>query len=394
MKKLLIVILLLLGVLALVFALSVETEEPLTLTTGYRENPDLTLAPLPDNIYHAMSPNVFTGWTRRSDVSLIERAEEVAGKEIAWVSVSNTWFPRGGAPGCLESKMHPFDPGIHFPVQEVEAVLRSGHIPSIRMLPYDRCISNDFEGYKPQTFIDGEHDAALRRWAQAAKRIPSPMLISFGVEVNGDWFPWNMKHNGGYERGGYGSPELYDGHERFQDAYRHIIDLFREEGVENVTWVYHVNCIWPSEIGDAASSVDGYYPGDDYIDWIGVSCYGSQNAENAFWWDMSYTFDDSYELLVNSSIIGKDKPIALMEYGVTEEPRKPDWMNTFFSDVVAGKYPRLKALSWWESRFCLVYNEQNCSAHADIRVESSPESIQTYRTYISEDLFVGEPVFR
>ena len=35
-------------------------------------------------------------------------------------------------------------------------------------------------------------------------------------------------------------PNFPDGPERFRDAYRHIIDLFRKEGVKNITWCFHV----------------------------------------------------------------------------------------------------------------------------------------------------------
>lgn len=394
MTRFMIILFLFVGALSLVFALSIPTEEPLSLVTGYEENPPLKLVPVEGRVYHAMSPDVFTGWTGRSSMSLVEDTRRIAGKGLSWVSVSNTWFPKTGAPGCAESRLRPFDPGIRFPRRDVDTALRAGELPSIRMLPYDRCISSDFADYKLQTFIDGEHDEALREWALEAKATPSPLLVTFGVEVNGDWFPWNMKHNGGYQKTEYGSPGLYDGHERFRDAYRHIIDLFRDEGVENVTWFYHVNCIWPSEIDDAASSVDGYYPGDEYIDWIAISCYGSQDARNPFWWDMSFTFDNSYELLENSSVIGKDKPIALMEFGVTEDPRKAGWISAFLTDLEEGAYPRIRAMGWWQSEFCVEYGNMTCNAYADIRVESSPESLEVYRRHVRKDFYISEPVFR
>jgi len=394
MKKLFVATLFFLGALSLIFAFSIPTEEPLSNITGYETNPNLKLLPVEGKIYHAMSPEIFTGWSSRTNPEIIQNTETMVGKDLSWVSVSNTWFPRASRGDCRQSLFHPFDPGIHFPKGDVDTALRAGYVPSIRMLPYDRCISNDFEDYKLQTFIDGEHDEKLRAWARDAKATPSPLLVTFGVEVNGEWFPWNMRHNGNMEKREYGSPDLYDGHERFRDAYRHIIDIFREEEVQNVTWFYHVNCIWPSEIENPITSVDGYYPGDEYIDWVAISCYGSQDGRNPFWWDMSYTFDRSYKLLEESEIIGNDKPIALMEFGVTEDPRKPEWISNFFDDIVSGEYPRLRAIGWWQSRFCVDYGEQTCDAHADIHIGSSPESLETYREYVRSPLFISEPRFQ
>lgn len=373
-----------------------ERIENLSEFTHLEANPPLVLEPLSDKIYHAMSPNIFTGWEKKHDTALIEKSIEAGGKGLAWVTISNPWFPTGKKSECVKGQRNFFDKGIRFPMEDVIEVLRAGQIPSIRMLPHDRCLTLDDDFYSMQKFIDGEFDSDLRAWAKDIKKIPSPVLLTFGVEVNGDWFPWNMMHNGGYQKTDYGDPNLYDGHERFRDAYRHIIDLFREEGVENATWFYHVNCIWPSEVNDPKSSVDGYYPGDDYIDWIAISCYGSQDPSNTYWWPMSETFDLAYMAIENSNIIGKDKPVALMEYGVTEDSRKVNWMRTFFQDVEKGRYPRLKAMSWWQSNFCLIYNDHSvggCSRGTDIRMNSSPEALQVYRDFFAKDMFTGKAVF-
>ncbi|MDZ7725980.1 MAG: glycosyl hydrolase [Candidatus Campbellbacteria bacterium] len=384
------------GVIAFLSVTVSPFEESLEKATGEDANPNAKLVPVEGKIYHAMSPDAFSGWNNISDPSIISEHEDLVGKGISWISVTNTWFPRGVANECLNGQRNFFDRGIHFPRNDVEKVVRSGNIPSIRMFPYDRCITSDYEKYKLENFIDGKFDEEIRAWAREAKSIPSPLLVTFGVEVNGFWFPWNLRYNGGLEKTEYGDPELYDGHERFRDAYRRIIDIFRDEGVQNVTWFYHVNCIWDSDIGNPEASVDGYYPGDDYIDWIGVSCYGSQNPKNDFWWDMSLTFDNVYQQITESNMISEEKPIALMEYGVTEDERKPEWMEDFFEDIVSGRYPRLKALSWWQSEFCVVYDEtedQGCAQWTDIRVNSSQEALGVYRDYMSHDVFIGEARF-
>lgn len=374
----------------------IATHKSLSDITGYEKNPAVVLAEPEDGIYHAASPDIFSGWEEgKNEREKIEQFEEMVDKDIAWVSVSNTWFRPNEDLPCLDTQ-YPDDKGIHFPREDVEEALRAGVVPSIRMFPYDRCIKLDYEPYKLEHFVNGKYDKELRAWAQEAKEIPSPLVVTFGPEVNGFWFPWNLRHNGGLETEEYGDPELYDGHERFRDTYRRIIDIFREEGVQNITWLYHVNCTWPGDAGNPESDVDGYYPGDDYIDWIGVSCYGSQNPENDFWWDMGLTLGNVYQQIENSDVIGEDKPLALMEYGVTEEPRKSEWMQSFFEDVTSDRYPRLKALAWWQSEFCVDYDEtedRGCNTQTDIRVDSSSESLEVYKEYMTRELFIGEPGF-
>jgi len=40
----------------------------------------------------------------------------------------------------------------------------------------------------------------LRSWASDARDFGSPLIVEFGAEVNGEWFPWNGKWNGGVEK--------------------------------------------------------------------------------------------------------------------------------------------------------------------------------------------------
>src|SRR5690606_3560391 len=110
--------------------------------------------------------------------------------------------------------------------------------------------------------------------------------------------------NGGGETDEYGDPEIADGPERFRDAYRHIIDLFRNEGANNITWVFHV--IPSFEADDTSSSqeawnnVTNYYPGDDYIDWIGTSVYGSTEPGKE-WKAFADIMDTAYKELESIS---------------------------------------------------------------------------------------------
>src|SRR5207248_3192900 len=55
-------------------------------------------------------------------------------------------------------------------------------------------------------------------------------------------------------------------------AYRHIVDLMRNEGADNVQWVWHVN--WFDEPEQKWTACENYFPGEDYCDWVALSVYG------------------------------------------------------------------------------------------------------------------------
>lgn len=245
-------------------------------------------------IYHAANPD-FGGTEDNVTSERIKRFEALAQKKIVWAYFSNNWYDH-----------------IKFPLSEVKTIHESGNIPFIRLMPR----SNFSEGgpdpeYTMQKIIDGAFDKALSEWAMDAKEIDIPLLVEFGTEVNGDWFPWNGSYNGGGIKHLYGDKNKEDGPERFRDAYRHMIDLFRAHGVDNITWFFHVDAF--GEPKKSWNSIEKYYPGDKYIDWIGISVYGPQTKDEPY-----RSFVEIMETIYPAVRRISDKPIAILELGITE----------------------------------------------------------------------------
>ena len=245
-------------------------------------------------IYHAAFPD-FGGTEDVVSRERINNFETLAKKEITWAYFSNNWYSN-----------------IQFPRAEVNIIRAAGKVPFIRMMPR----SNFDEGgpdpvYTMQKIINGDFDSAITQWAITAASTLTPLLVEFGTEVNGNWFPWNGQYNGGGTTAGYGDPNFPDGPERFRDAYRHIIDICRANGANNITWFFHVDAY--SSPNSAWNTIENYYPGDNYIDWLGVSIYGPQeNGEDVQ--SFSEILDDVYPTLSNLA----NKPIAILEFAVTE----------------------------------------------------------------------------
>lgn len=247
-----------------------------------------------NGVYHGAFPD-FGGEESLVTEQRIFDFEALAAKKIAWAYFSDNWLDN-----------------VSFPYDEVTTIHTAGRVPFIRMMA-----RSDFEEagsdpvYTMQNIINGDFDVQLKAWATEAGNIGYPLLVEFGTEVNGNWFPWNGEHNGAGIKDQYGDPTLADGPERFRDAYRHIIDIFKAQSVSNVTWFFHVDA--HSEPNVAWNSIENYYPGDDYIDWLGVSVYGPQLPTEDF---ESFTeiLDGVYPKLTALS----DKPIAVLEFAVTE----------------------------------------------------------------------------
>ncbi len=211
------------------------------------------------------------------------------------------------------------------------------------------------------------------------------MLIEFAPEMNGNWFPWSGYFQGERETK-FGDPNLSDGPERYIEAYRHIVEIFREEKVSNATWFFHVN--YSSVPEEDWNRMTRYYPGDDYVDWIGVSIYGPQRPGDE-WLNFNVIMDEVYSELTEISV---NKPLAILEFGSIDNENdpglKPMWIKSVLNSITSGLYPRIKAISYWHSSW-----ENDDGSISNMRLDSSPESLEVYRGLISNELFITEPLF-
>lgn len=331
-----------------------------SLVSGPKE---IKLLPPEEGIYHTAFSTMYSSSNNVSKDE-VPYFENLAGKKIVWLNFSNDWFN-----------------GIRFPESSVRNIWLSGAIPSIRIMPWSTYAKRD-NTYSLKKILNGEFEEKLRNWANDLKKTEIPVMIDFVPEANGDWFPWSGINYGGGKKSGYGDKELYDGPEMCRDVYRYLIELFREEEVNNVTWVFHAAAI--SAPMEDWNNITNYYPGDDYIDWIGVSAYGPQR------WGESYQrFVDIAQLSYNElSALTPNKPIAILEFGVADylpNVNKALWIQSALYTVQQPEFSRIKAVGWWHSTW--INGDGTMSA---IQIDSSPESLRFYKEAIAQPVFVGD----
>jgi Glycosyl hydrolase family 26 len=324
-------------------------------------------------IYHAAYPD-FGDAEQRVRRAAVRRFERLAGRRIAWVYFSNNWW--GGR--------------IRFPYDAVSRIASLGRKPFIRLMARSSWRRGRDPNFRTGRIAGGDWDPELHDWcagaAAAIDVLGTPLLAEFGTEVNGDWFPWNGRWNGGGRTDRYGDPEEPDGPERFRDAYRRIVDICRSEGAADITWFFHVDAgsspavAWNRDYGN-------YYPGDDYVDWLGLSAYGALNpGERAT--DLRKRVDRAYPRL---TALAPDKPIAILEYGHAEgrnPARKAGWIRRAIRAVASGRWPRISGLAYWHE----VWRNGDGSV-SDLRIDSSRRSLRAYRRGVAKDAFTGRPKF-
>ncbi|GAA2514495.1 hypothetical protein Ahu01nite_082230 [Winogradskya humida] len=191
--------------------------------------------------------------------------------------------------------------------------------------------------------------AAARNLAAQGK----PLLVRWAWEMNGDWFEWGGASNG----------KNADG---YVSAWRRIHGIFADEGADNVSWVWSPN--WNSSPGDAWNKMQRYYPGDDYVDWVGVSGYNFYKESPA----------TLFNPIVNA--YGAKKPIivtetAAIDFGGTT---KADWTDDLAA--YARRTPELSAIVWFDTD---THNDTN------FRIDSTTASLAAYRRMAANSHFQG-----
>ena len=137
--------------------------------------------------------------------------------------------------------------------------------------------------------LKGQFDSYIRRVARQVKRFSKPIMISPFSE-----FPFQGIFSFGKSGiesmsdvddlcSHYGDPAWPDGPERVRDAYRKIIDIFRAEGVKNVTWFMYAATRYMDPTHEDYSRwlhPRFFYPGDAYMDWVGQSAFFYASGES------------------------------------------------------------------------------------------------------------------
>jgi hypothetical protein len=134
-----------------------------------------------------------------------------------------------------------------FKTEFASAVYRMGAVVMVQVEPRDVSL---------RAISDGSQDDYLVSYADEIREFGKPVILSLGHEMNGDWYSW-----------GYGHVSPGD----FIAAWRHVVTVFRQQGADNVTWLWAVNVLVsrPYQVSSPAL----WWPGDQYVTWVGLDGY-------------------------------------------------------------------------------------------------------------------------
>ncbi len=253
-----------------------------------------------------------------------------------------------------------------FNVEAMAEVREEGVVPMISWEPWDPGpnprdlkIPESEPKYKLSNLLRGDADPYIREWASDVATYGGPIFLRPMHEMNGNWYPWGGTVNGNEPT-------------EFVEVWRHIYRIFEEVGATNVTWVWSINVNGLPREERNRSEV--YYPGDEFVDWVGISGFNWGAAESwSKWESFSDVFESTYRRLAEYG-----KPIMITEFSSVEVGGdKAKWIDETF-DAIKSEYPEIRGLVWYDA----------IDEHRDFRIDSTIEAREIYEDSISEKHFM------
>jgi len=222
--------------------------------------------------------------------------------------------------------------------------------------------NGDGGGNMVYAILNGEYDEFLQDYADTIADFGQPVLFRPGNEMNGDWTPYSSFHT---------SKDT----EVFKAFYRYIYGIFENAGANNVIWVWNPNgksypdFKWNNELM--------YYPGDAYVDVIGMTMYNTgtfYSSTGERWKEFRDLYDDLYARY--SMLFGQ--PLMITEFAsASMGGDKEAWVERMFADIQ--QYERIKIAVWWDH--CDFDAAGNVSR--SYIIEETPELMQIFRRNLS-----------
>ncbi|GAB1640802.1 glycoside hydrolase family 26 protein [Krasilnikovia sp. MM14-A1259] len=222
-------------------------------------------------------------------------------------------------------------------------------------VPADAVLMISWAGTKLSKINSGASDHHIAKMARLMAGMKRPILLRWGWEMNGNWFSWDGVHNGRKPA-------------NFIKAWRRMHRIFRQHGATNVAWVWAPN--WNSGPDVSWNKFTHYYPGDAYVDWVGVS---------------GYNFSKESPKTLFTPIVkayGRRKPIILAETAAVEHGRhtKARWIKSLSAYVA--KTPSIGAVVWFDT-------DNQKGTKRNFRPDSDGEALAAYRTMTRGTRFSG-----
>lgn len=219
-----------------------------------------------------------------------------------------------------------------FPSELLENIAAKNAIPMITWEPWASLLSeskDDPELSKERKVLkhisEGVYNAYIKKFADSLAAYNHPVYLRFAHEFDNPQYPWSPK--------GGNTPE------EFKAAWIHIYNILKSRGAHEVMMVWNP---WSSE------GMEKYYPGDQYVDWIGVTALNYQTLNRS---GKSRSLKELYNPFHEQLYGLSRKPVMLAEFGSLDlDQKQSDWIKDA-AQTLSEEFEEIEAVVLFYSAF-------------------------------------------
>jgi len=209
--------------------------------------------------------------------------------------------------------------------------------------------------------LDGQYDNYLHEYAQQLKSFGHPVLFRLNNEMNGDWCWYSAYYTAK-------DAELY------KALWIYIHTIFAQHNVDNVIWIWNPHDV--SKPDFKWNHYMTYYPGDEYVDVIGLTGY---NTGTYFPGEQWRGFDNIYQTIYAEYNELFPKPFMISEFGSNSVGGdKAQWINAMFDTIK--QFSNIKVAIWWSG----IDYDKNGNPGRIYLMDEDEKIIDTFRSRLKE----------
>jgi mannan endo-1,4-beta-mannosidase len=186
---------------------------------------------------------------------------------------------------------------------------------------------------------DGRWDTYFSAYARAVAAYSSPVAIDFDHDFNESWTQWGYRHTSAAV---------------FVAAWRRIVKIFSANSAANVIWVWN-----PGVSGPNTTPIPSWYPGDQYVTWVGLDGYLSDPVE---------TFQSVFGGTLRQIGTFTAKNVLITDTSANPGPSRVSQINSLFAGVAAT--PQVIGLIW---------SAEDQQANRDGRLQGDGPALAAFR---------------
>jgi hypothetical protein len=218
-------------------------------------------------------------------------------------------------------------------------------------------------GFEPSYGLDSVTDGDyLRKWARDAHASRMPVFVRWASEMNLSEFIWS------------GDTAKY------VEKWRLLYNIFKEEAP-------NIAMVWAPNWGPTAT-ITSYYPGDEYVDWVGVDMYMGLGTGTTDTRDPRDKISYVYNIY---SAAPHNKPIMFPEWAATHAYQNGTTSYTCVdygiknTNLIYGRlsteFPKMKLVTWFD------YDSRSIN-NSDFSITDNYSIITNYQKAVSDPYYL------